>query len=104
MSKFCIYHFLKRKLLRYINRKPQSWLIPSSDVIAKSRLGEHYYPTFWDCLTLELICEGRAIISEMEFEPRKGCEYPLGICLTTPYLYNGFDLRKLYSFKYFKVK
>ena len=95
---------LKKKLLRYVKRTPQSWLIPSSHAIAKSRLGEHYYPPFWDCLTLELICEGRAIISEMEFEPRKGCEYPLGSCLTSPYLYNGFDLRKLYSFKYFKVK
>ncbi|WP_290055036.1 hypothetical protein [uncultured Muribaculum sp.] len=95
---------LKKELLKYVKTKPQSWLIPSSYAIAKSRLGGRYYPTFWDCLTLELICEGRAIISEMEFKPRKGCECPLGCCLTTPYLYNGFDLRKLYSFKYFKTK
>lgn len=95
---------LKKKILRYVKTKPQSWFIPSSYAMAKSRWGERYYPPFWDCLTLELICEGRAIISEMEFEPRKGCEYPLGSCLTSPYLYNGFDLRKLYSFKYFKVK
>lgn len=94
---------LKKKLLKCIKTKPQSWRIPSSYAIAKSRLGERYYPTFWDCLTLELICEGRAIISEMIFEPKSGCEYPLGSCMTTPYLYNGFDLRKLYSFKYFKV-
>ena len=32
-------------------------------------------------MTLELICEGRAIISEMEFEPRKDCEYPLEMYL-----------------------
>ena len=95
---------LKKKLLRYVKITPQSWRIPSSYAMAKSRLGEYYYSPFWDCLTLELICEGRAIISEMEFEPRKGCEYPLGSCLTFPYLYNGFDLRNLYSFKYFKVK
>lgn len=95
---------LKKKLLRYVKTKPQSWLIPSSYAIAKSRLGESYSATFWDCLTLELICEGQAIISEMSFERNKGCEYPLGCCLTTPYLYNGFDLRKLYFFKYFKVK
>ena len=94
---------LKRKLLRCVNIKPQSWRIPYSHAMAKSRLGEFYSTPFWECLTLELICEGQAIISEMEFEPRKGCEYPLGICLTMPYLYNGFDLRKLYSFKYFKV-
>lgn len=94
---------LKKKLLRYVKNKPQSWLIPSSYAIAKSRLGERYYPNFWDCLTLELICEGRAIISYMEFEPKKGYEYPLGCCLTSPYLYNGFDLRELYFFRYFKV-
>ena len=95
---------LKKKLLRYVKTKPQSWLIPSSYAIAKSRLGERYYSTFWDCLTLELICEGRAIIPEMSLEPKNGCSYPLGSCMTTPYLYNDFDLRKLYSFKYFKVK
>ena len=95
---------LKKKLLRYVKTKPQSWRIPSCYAIAKSSLGECYYATFWDCLTLELVCEGRAIISEMLFEPKKGCEYSLGCCFTNPYLYNGFDLRKLYSFKYFKVK
>ena len=95
---------LKKKILRYVKTKPQSWFIPSSYAMAKSRWGERYYPPFWDCLTLELICEGRAIISEMIFEQGKGHEYPLGCCLTSPYLYNGFDLRKLYSFKYFKVK
>lgn len=95
---------LKKKLLRYVKTKPQGWLIPSSYAIAKSRLGECYYPLFWDCLTLELICDRRVIISEMLFEPKKGCEYPLGCCFTNSYLYNGFDLRKLYSFKYFKVK
>lgn len=94
---------LKKKLLRYVKNKPQSWLIPASYAISKSRLGELYYPPFWDCLTLELICEGRAIISYMEFEPKKGHEYPLGYCFTSPYIYNGFDLRKLYFFKYFKV-
>lgn len=62
---------LKKKLLRYVKTKPQSWLIPSSYAIAKSRLGESYSATFWDCLTLELICEGRAIISEMSFERKK---------------------------------
>lgn len=95
---------LKKKLLRFITTKPQSWLIPSSYAMAKSKLGESYYPLFWDCLTLELICEGRAIISEMTFERGGGVKHPLGCCLTTPYLYNGFDLRQLYSFKYFKVK
>lgn len=94
---------LKKKLLRYVKNKPQSWRIPYSYAMAKSRLGEHYFSCFWECLTLELVCEGRAIISEMEFEPKKGCEYQLGCCFTSPYLYNGFDLRKLYSFKYFKV-
>lgn len=95
---------LKKKLLQYVKTKPQSWRIPYCYVMAKSKLGEFYHDCFWVCMTLELICEGRAIISEMEFEPRKGCEYPLGSCLTTPYLYNGFELRQLYSFKYFKVK
>lgn len=95
---------LKKKLLRFVTKKPQSWLIPSSYAIAKSKLGELYYPLFWDCLTLELICEGRAIISEMTFERGGGFQHPLGCCLTSPYLYNGFDLRKLYTFKYFKVK
>lgn len=94
---------LKKRLLRYVKNKPQSWRIPYSYAMAKSRLGERYFPCFWECLTLELICEGRAIISEMTFEPGKGHEYPLGCCFTSPYLYNGFDLRKLYSFKYFKV-
>jgi len=94
---------LKKKLLRFVAKKPQSWRIPSSYVMAKSKLGERYYPLFWDCLTLELICEGRAIISEMTFERGVGLLHPLGCCLTNPYLYNGFDLRKLYSFKYFKV-
>lgn len=95
---------LKKKLLRYVKTKPQQWFTPSFYASGKSRYGEHYYPPFGDCLTLELICEGRAIISEMIFEPWKNQEYPLGCCLTTPYLYNGFDLRELYSFKYFKVK
>ena len=95
---------LKKKLLRFITKKPQSWHIPSYYAMAKSKLGELYPSYFWDCLTLELICEGQAIISEMTFERSIGCEYPLGCCLTTPYLYNGFDLRKLYSFKYFKAK
>lgn len=94
---------LKKKLLRFVTKKPQSWLIPSSFAIAKSKLSERYYPLFWDCLTLELICEGRAIISEMTFERGGGLRHPLGCCLTSPYLYNGFDLRKLYTFKYFKV-
>lgn len=95
---------LKKKLLRYVKIRPQSWLVPSSYAMTKSRLGERYYPPFGDCLTLELICEGRAIISEMIFEPDKGYEYPLGCCFTNSYLYNGFDLGRLYSFKYFKVK
>lgn len=67
---------LKKKLLRYVKTKPKSWLIPSSYAMAKSRLGERYYPPFWDCLTLELICEGRARISEMIFEPSKGHKHP----------------------------
>lgn len=29
-------------------------------------------------------------------------QYPIGILLTRPYIVNGFDLRKLYSFKCFK--
>lgn len=94
---------LKKKLLRYVKNKPQNWRIPYSYAMAKSRLGERYFSCFWECLTLELICEGRAIISEMEFDPKKGCEYLIGCCLTLPYMYNGYDLRKLYSFKYFKV-
>lgn len=94
---------LKKRLLRFVTKKPQSWLIPSSYAMAKSKLGESYSSCFWDCLTLELICEGRAIISEMTFDRGVGLLHPLGCCLTTPYLYNGFDLRKLYSFKYFKV-
>lgn len=95
---------VKKRLLRYVTNKPQSWRIPSSYAMVKSRIGERYFSMFWDCLTLELLSEGRAVISEMLFEPQSGCEYPLGSCMTTPYLYNGFDLRKLYSFKYFKVK
>lgn len=95
---------LKKKLLRYVTNKPQSWHIPSSNAMAKSQIGEWYYSMFWDCLTLELLSEGQGVISEMIFEPKDGCDYPLGSCMTTPYLYNGFDLRKLYSFKYFKVK
>ena len=95
---------VKKRLLRYVTNKPQSWRIPSSYAMAKSRIGEWYSPMFWDCLTLELLSEGQCVISEMVFEPKSGCEYPLGSCMTTPYLYNGFDLRKLYSFKYFKVK
>lgn len=95
---------VKKRLLRYVTNKPKSWRIPSSYAIVKSRIGERYPSMFWDCLTLELLSEGRAVISEMLFEPKSGCEYPLGSCMTTPYLYNGFDLRKLYSFKYFKVK
>lgn len=95
---------VKKRLLRYVTKKPQSWHIPSSNAMAKSRIGEWYHPMFWYCLTLELLSEGRAVISEMLFEPKSGCEYPLGCCMTNPYLYNGFDLRKLYSFKYFKVR
>lgn len=95
---------LKKKLLRYVSNKPQSWHIPSSNAMAKSQIGEWYYSMFWDCLTLELLSEGQGVISEMIFEPKNGCDYPLGSCMTTPYLYNGFDLRKLYSFKYFKTK
>lgn len=95
---------VKKRLLRYVTNKPQSWRIPSFYAMVKSRIGERYSSMFWDCLTLELLSEGRAVISEMLFEPKSGCEYPLGSCMTTPYLYNGFDLRKLYSFKYFKVK
>ncbi len=95
---------VKKRLLRYVTNKPQSWRIPSSNAMAKSRLGEWYSSMFWDCLTLELLSEGQCVVSEMIFAPKSGCEYPLGIYMTTPYLYNGFDLRKLYSFKYFKVK
>lgn len=94
---------VKKRLLRYVTNKPQNWRIPSSNAMAKSRIGEWYSSMFWDCLTLELLIEGRAVISEMLFDPKRGCEYPLGSSMTTPYLYNGFDLRKLYSFKYFKV-
>lgn len=95
---------VKKRLLRYVTNKPQSWRTPSSNAMAKSRIGAWYSSMFWDCLTLELLSEGQCVISEMIFEPKSGCEYPLGSCMTTPYLYNGFDLRKLYSFKYFKVK
>ena len=96
---------LKKKILRHVTNKPQNWHLPSYEAMAKSKIGEWYYSTFWDCLTLELLSEGQGVISEMIFEPKNEYEYhPLGCCLTTPYLYNGFDLRKLYSFKYFKVK
>lgn len=95
---------VKKRLLHYVTYKPQSWRIPSSNAMAKSRIGAWYSSMFWDCLTLELLMEGQCVISEMLFEPKSGCEYPLGTCMTTPYLYNGFDLRKLYSFKYFKTK
>lgn len=95
---------VKKRLLRYVTPKPQSWHIPSSNAMAKSKIGEWYHSMFWDCLTLELLSEGRAVISEMLFEPKSGCDYQLGSCMTIPYLYNGFDLRKLYSFKYFKER
>lgn len=36
--------------------------------------------------------------------PHINYNYPVGSCMTNPYLYNGFDIRKLYSFKYFKTK
>lgn len=94
---------LKKRLLRNVKNKPQCWRVPSSYTMAKSRLGEYYSSVFWDCLTLELLCEGRAIISDMNFKRNEFDQYPLGCCMKIPYLYNGFDLRKLYSFKYFKV-
>lgn len=95
---------LKQKILTHISSTPRCWAYATNSAMGKSAMGECYSPVLWDCLTLELACEGRIIISEMEFEPGKAIRHKLGCCLTKPYLLNGFDLRKLHSFKCFKPK
>lgn len=92
---------LKKRILKYMSSTPKGRWIAASNAMAYSKQGEFYPPTLWECLTLELACEGRIIISEMSFSPGPGQLHPL-IHLTKPYMLNGFDLRKLYGFKCFK--
>lgn len=95
---------LKEQLLRNVKHKPLTWQKIIWKTMAQSKPGEFYPTNFWECLLLELVCEGRLIISEMVFDKSESHQFPLGCCLTNPYLLNGYDLRKLYSFKCFKPK
>lgn len=95
---------LKKHLLQNTKHKPMNWREIISETMRKSKLGEFYSSEFWDCLLLELICEGKLIISEMIMSKSKSHQVPLGRYLTQRYLLNGFDLRQLYSFNCFKPK
>lgn len=95
---------LKQRLLRNANIKSLAWRQIVGETMSKASFGEFYSSVFWDCLMLELICEGKLIISEMVMEKTDAYQYPLGYCLSHRYDYNGFDLRNLYSFKCFKPK
>ena len=95
---------LKKRLLQNAKHKPMNWREITGETMSKSKIGESYPAEFWDCLLLELVCEGKLIISNMILGKSDNCQHPLGRYLTRRYLLNGFDLRQLYSFNCFKPK
>lgn len=95
---------LKQRLLRNVKNTPLTLHYIVCETMRKAQLGEFYSSVFWDCMVLELVCEGKLIISEMAMSRTEAFQYPLGCCMTNEYLLNNFDLRKLYTFKCFKSK
>lgn len=93
---------LKQRLMRNVKTTPLTWRRIVGETMVKAKLGEFYPSIFWECMMLELVCDGKLIISEMTMSRTEASQYPLGCCMTHEYLFNGFDLRKLYNFKCFK--
>lgn len=94
---------LKQRILKHMTSTPKGRWFAASKAMAESKPGEFYPSTLWECLTLELACEGRIVVSEMSFTPGPAELHPLNH-LTNPYILNGFDLRKLYGLKCFKPR
>lgn len=94
---------LKQRILKYMTSTPKGRWFAAGKAMANSKPGEFYPPTLWECLTLELACEGRIVISEMSFTPGPAELHSLAH-LTNSYVLNGFDLRNLYGFKCFKPR